>query len=415
MAFELFISARYLRSKQQQRFISLTNALSVLGVSVGVMALIVVIAVMAGFEADLTARILGVESQGLVTPPNGVLSDFTDLADEIGRQEGVAGVSPYIQTQVMLKGPGYSTGAVLRGVDPASARRVQAVPSADTLMKLGTPLVAAAAGKGNSVPGIVLGSQLARSLGLTVGETVHLVTFQGMLSPIGYLPAMKRFRVVGTFSSGMYEYDGTYAFVHLRQAQKLMHMEGAVSGLELRFADLHQADRIAAAIAARLGKGVIVRDWKAMHRILFAVFKLEKAVMFLILALIVLVAAFNIASSLIMMVMEKNKDIAILKAMGAATRSIGRIFVVNGMVIGTVGTIIGGCLGWGLCLLLQHYKFVELPGDVYYITKLPVLLDPLDTAMIVFAALGICLLSTVYPARQAAGVNPIEAIRYGGS
>jgi lipoprotein-releasing system permease protein len=415
MSFEYFISARYLRSRKQPRFISLTNALSVLGVSVGVMALIVVIAVMAGFEADLARRILGVESHAVVARPGGTVVGYGALADSIGRQDGVSAVNPFIQTQVMLKGAGYSTGAVLRGVQPESARQVLTILDDESLAALTERVGVRPLGRPAADPGIILGKELARSLDVVVGESLHLVTFKGMLSPIGYLPAMKRFRVVGLFSSGMYEYDGSYAYVHLAQAQKLMRMPQAVSGIEIRFNDLYQADRLAERIAERLGEEFQVRDWMQMHRSLFAALKLEKAVMFVILALIVLVAAFNIASSLIMMVMEKSKDIGILKAMGARDRSIRTIFVLNGLVIGILGTVIGGSLGWGLCLLLRHYNFVKLPGDVYYITTLPVLLNPVDAIAIVVAAVVICLLSTVYPARQAAGINPVEAIRYGGA
>ena len=249
--------------------------------------------------------------------------------------------------------------------------------------------------RGNSkpwVPGIILGKELARNLGVGKGDAVYLISSQGMISPIGYLPAMKRFKVAGLFESGMYEYDGSLAYINLKDAQKILHMEGAVTGIEVRVKDVYDARNIAEKIVSNLGFPYWAKDWMQMNHNLFSALKLEKTVMFIILALIVLVAAFNIASTLIMMVMGKTKDIAILKAMGAMDSSIRKIFIFNGMIIGSVG---------------------ELPGDVYYISTLPVRLNPMDVLIIAAAALIICFVATLYPARQASKLNPVEAIRYG--
>jgi lipoprotein-releasing system permease protein len=224
---------------------------------------------------------------------------------------------------------------------------------------------------------------------------------------------MKRFKVAGLFTSGMYEYDGSLAYVALPEAQRLLRMGGAVTGIELRVDDIYRAGKIGRSISDALGFPYWTRDWMQMNRNLFSALKLEKTVMFIILVLIVLVAAFNIASTLIMMVMEKTRDIAILKTMGATNKSIRRIFVFNGMIIGAVGTALGVALGFLACFLLDRYKFIELPGDVYYITTLPVRLEFLDAALIAVAALVICFLATLYPARQAARMDPVEAIRYG--
>lgn len=405
MSYETFIAGRYLRSRQRLTFISLITGLSVAGVTVGVMALIVVIAVMAGFEDDLKRRILGVESHVVLMRHGGEFTDYERALERVLATDGVVAATPFVYAQVMLRSAGGASGAVLRGVDPASAGGV--------IRDLDAGLLTEPGGSEDGVPKIVLGTELARSLQVQVGDTVHLISPTGMLSPVGHLPAMRRFAVAGLFSSGMYEFDGTLAYASLSVAQKLLRMGDAVTGIEIRVRDIYNARDIAETIVDTLGFPYWARDWSQMNRNLFSALKLEKTVMFIILALIILVAAFNIASSLIMMVMQKTRDIAILKAMGATDRSIRKIFVFKGMAIGLVGTVLGVCLGFILCVVLQHYPFIELPGDVYYITTLPVKLQLLDVAMIAASALAICFAATLYPARQASRLDPVEAIRYG--
>ena len=230
---------------------------------------------------------------------------------------------------------------------------------------------------------------------------------------MGHLPVMKRFEVIGVFESGLYEYDGSLAYIHLHEAQKVLRMADSVTGIEVRVNKIYQAKNVAEKIVSTLGFPYWAKDWMQMNRNLFSALKLAKTVMFIILALIILVAAFNIASTLIMMVMGKTKDIAILKAMGAQDGSIRKIFMFKGMVIGSVGTTLGVCLGFILCKLLEKYKFIELPGDVYYISTLPVRLEFLDVFIIATAAIVICFVATIYPAHQASKLNPVEAIRYG--
>ena len=411
MSFEYFIGGRYLRAKQKETFISLITMLSIAGVTVGVMALIVVIAVMAGFESDLKQRILGVESHIVLMRHGGSFSDYRKISTQIDTLDGVTAATPFIYTQIMLRSPSGVSGAVLRGIDPDSAGRVIKI-----LKHSGLQNLKQFQGQGNSkslMPGIILGKELARNLGVGEGDAVYLISSQGMISPIGYLPAMKRFKVAGLFESGMYEYDGSLAYINLKDAQKILHMEGAVTGIEVRVKDIYDARNIAEKIVSNLGFPYWAKDWMQMNHNLFSALKLEKTVMFIILALIVLVAAFNIASTLIMMVMGKTKDIAILKAMGAQDSSIKKIFIFNGMIIGFVGTTLGVCLGFIMCELLEKYKFIELPGDVYYISTLPVRLNPMDVLIIAAAALIICFVATLYPARQASKLNPVEAIRYG--
>jgi lipoprotein-releasing system permease protein len=414
MSYEFFIGRRYLRVKKRHAFISLITILSIAGVTVGVMALIVVIAVMAGFESDLKSRILGVESHLVVSREKPPFRSYMQVAEKIQEIRGVQAVAPFVKGQVMLRSASRVSGAVLKGINPDSAGKVIMHLDADELNPRGREASNASGNQnGNVAPGIILGKELARNLGVLKDDAVYVISPRGLLSPVGPLPSMKRFRVVGFFEVGMYEYDGTLAFVRLSEAQKLMHMTDQVSGIEIRLDDIYLAQRVARQIQDRIGSSYLVRDWRQMNKNLFSALALEKAVMFIILALIILVAAFNIASSLIMMVMEKTKDIAMLKAMGASDRSIKKIFILEGMAIGSLGTILGMSLGLGLCLALQRYKFIELPGDVYYITTLPVRLESLDLLLIAASAFLICFFATLYPAKRAAKLNPVEAIRYG--
>lgn len=411
MAFELFIGGRYLKVKQKKAFISLITILSVAGVTVGVMALIVVIAVMAGFESDLKSRILGVESHIVLMNHDGPISNYPEVISYLEGENGIESVTPFVYAQVMLRSSSGVSGAVLRGIDPESAVNVIKAFERDTLQTLSKKRDSLDDPAGSS--SIILGKELARNLGVIEGDSIYLISPRGMISPIGHMPAMRQFKVSGYFESGMYEYDGAFAFVHLKDGQKIMRIGDAVTGIEIRVNDIYKANKIAKKIEKDLGFPYWPRDWMQMNRNLFSALKLEKKVMFIILTLIILVAAFNIASSLIMMVMEKTKDIAILKTMGATNKSIRKIFIYKGLVIGFIGTALGVILGSVLCTLLKYYKFIELPGEVYYITTLPVRLEYFDVILIAVAAMAISFLSTLYPAQQASKLNPVEAIRYG--
>ncbi|MCD4788064.1 MAG: lipoprotein-releasing ABC transporter permease subunit [Desulfobacterales bacterium] len=411
MSFEFFIGSRYLRTKQKQAFISLITVLSIAGVTVGVMALIVVIAVMTGFEYDLKSRILGVESHIVIMRHNGPFSDYRNILEHVENTDGVEAATPFINSQVILRSSLSLSGAVLRGIDPDSADRV--IKNLDKVSLKNLKETDQRKSTSIAMPSIILGKELAKNLGVMQGDPVHLISPRGMISPIGHIPTMKRFKVAGLFESGMYEYDRSLAYMHIKDAQKILRMGDSVNGIEVRVNDIYNARNIAGRIVKELGFQYWARDWMQMNQNLFSALKLEKTVMFIILALIVLVAAFNIASTLIMMVMEKTKDIAILKAMGATNKSIRKIFVFKGIVIGSIGTILGVCLGFILCTVLKYYQFIELPGDVYYITTLPVKLELLDVVIIASAAMAISFLATLYPARQASKLDPVEAIRYG--
>ena len=416
MSFEFFIARRYLKAKRKQAFISIITFLSVSGVAVGVMALVVVIAVMTGAESDFRARILGLEPHIMVMRHDGPFDNYREAGEKVRSLGGVIDASPFIYAQVMLRSAAGVSGALLRGVDPeASTQIVKNVENEVLARELVLSRAPGAEGSEDSeprVPGIVLGADLARTLAVQEGDVIYIVSPRGMMSPIGHIPSMNRFRVTGTFKSGLYEYDNAFCYVHLSEAQKLFRMKDSVTALGVWISDIYKADRLAETIGERLGFPYWTKDWMQMNQSLFSALKLEKTAMFVILILIVLVAAFNIASTLIMMVMEKTRDIAILKAMGASNVQIRKIFVYQGIAIGFVGTSIGLCLGYVLCVLLRHYKFINLP-DIYPFAHLPVKVEALDMLIIGLASMAICYLATLYPARQASRLDPVEAIRYG--
>lgn len=412
MSFEYFIGSRYLRAKQKQAFVSLITILSIAGVMVGVMALIVVIAVMNGFDNDLKARILGGQSHIVLMRHGSAFSQYRQVLADVEKTKGVEAATPYIITQGMLRSKAAAVGAVIRGIDPQTAGRV--MKTLENVSFTNPTTTRHSAEAASEVPGIVLGKELARNLGVIEGDMIHLISPRGMLSPIGHVPAMKQFRVTGFFLSGMYEYDQTFAFIQLEDAQQMLRMGDSVTGIDIRVRDIYKAKEIAENLISKFGFPYWARDWMQMNKNLFRALKMERLVMAIILILIVLVAAFNIASSLIMLVMGKTRDIAILKAMGATTKSIRKIFVFSGMVIGSIGTVLGLCLGLVLCILLKNYDIYELTGDIYYFTTtLPVKIEISWVIAIVSATMAICFLATLYPARQAAKLDPVEAIRYG--
>ena len=411
MSFVTFVSGRYLRTRQKRAFISLITVLSIAGVTVGVMALIVVIAVMAGFESDLKSRIMGIRPHLVLTQKQGDFTGYNQILAKIKPVDGIETASAYITTQVVIRTTTRAAGAVLKGIDAVQGKSVS--DRVDNSRLVTRTASKEPPGENDHLPGIILGKELAANLGVIRGDTVYIILPRGMLSPAGHIPAMIKFQVADLFESGMYEFDGTLAFIDLKQAQKILRMPASVSGIEIRLRDMEKVKEISDTIERLVDGNYTIENWKQMNRNLFSALRLEKTVMFIILALIVLVAAFNIAGSLVMMVMEKRKDIAILKAMGATARSIGRIFVIKGLMIGLVGTVLGTSAGLVLCTLLERYSFIHLPADVYYISTLPVNMKTSDVLLIALCALIICFAATLYPARQAAGINPVEAIRHG--
>ena len=413
MSYELFIGLRYLKAKRKQTFVSLITLISIAGVMVGVTALIVVIAVMNGFKEDLRDKILGVTSHVVISRFDGNISKYQEVRAKVGEVSGVNAATPFIYTQVMISSRKAISGAVLRGIEPKTASKVINLPKN---LRAGSLEELEAENKPEgmrSTPGIILGNELARNIGASRGEPVTVISPLGRLTPLGRVPRSQTFRVAGIFDSGMYEYDSTIAYVSLWAAQRFLGIGDRVTGIEVRVDDIYAADRVARAIGKALdGYPYWSRDWMRMNKNLFSALKLEKIVMFIILTLIILVAAFNIVGTLIMVVIEKTRDIAILKSMGATRRSIMKIFMIEGAVIGLVGTLLGLLGGYTLCTLLATYKFIELPSDVYYISTLPVQMNPLDVALIALAAIVITLAASVYPAWQASRFDPAEAIRY---
>ncbi len=420
MSFEFFIGRRYLRARRKTAFVSLISLLSTAGVSVGVMVMVVVIAVMSGADSELKSRLLGVTSHAVILHHGGPFTDYREPIETIRRVPGVEAATPYIYTQVMLRSPSGIFGSVLRGVDPESAGQVIRTLHPGALKKLAqSASERTITGKMNDpsaplIPGILLGKELAANLGVGEGELVSVVLPRGSGGNVGRMPVIRRFQVIGIYESGLYEFDKAMAYITLSNAQKMLRVEDTISGIEVRVEDVDDARAIADRIVSILGFPYWAQDWMQMNRNLFSALKLQKTVMFVILALIILVAAFNIASTLIMMVMEKTRDIAILKAMGATDRSIKKIFVYKGMVIGGVGTLFGLLSGFILCLLLKEYHFIELPSDVYFFSTLPVSLRIPDVLVIAVSTLLICFLATLYPSHKAAKYNPLEAFRYGG-
>jgi lipoprotein-releasing system permease protein len=409
MGFESFICCRYLKARRKQGFISLISLISISGVALGVTALIVVLAVMTGFTEELRNKILGVNSHIIVQRLTGSISDYQRLLPVILAREGVVGATPYIYAQTMISSGANNTGVVLRGIDPQTA---SSVLSLSGQMQSGTLLDLQSDPDQHHRPGIVIGKQLARKLRVGCHDKIRLLASSGPLTPMGVIPKILTCEVVGIFDTGMYEYDSSLAYVSLTTARNFLKMGDEVHGLELKISDIYQAGEIASALMAALGPGYVAKDWMMMNKNLFSALKLEKTGMFIALVLIVLVAAFNIISTLIMVVMEKTKDIAILKSMGATSKSIMRIFIYEGLIIGFTGTFFGVGGGLGICKLLSRYHFIKLPSDVYPMTTLPVKILPLDVTLIAVSAVLITFLATLYPSWQAARVDPAEALRY---
>lgn len=407
MSFERFVSFRYLRAKRKQKFISLISLISVLGVAVGVMALIVVLSVYTGFTEGLRDQIIGINAHILVQDSSGEIAEPDLLKQQVEQVSGVAAATPYVYAQALITSGAASSGIAIRGIEPASAGKVI---SLDAKMISGT-LGSLAADTGLSA--IILGKEMARQLGVQTGAKIRLISPSGPLTPMGVMPKVQTCAVGGIFATGMYEYDSTMGFVSLETARRLAGMEDSgVHGLEVRVTDVDRANLTAAAIHKQIGQYYSVRDWMQINRNLFAALKLEKLGIFIALDLIVLVAALNIISALVMVVMEKTKDIAILKSMGARTGSIMRIFFYQGIVIGLSGTALGVSLGLGLCTLLKRYKIIELPSNVYPMSTMPVKVVPTDVAVIAVSAMLITLLATLYPSWKASKVRPAEALSY---
>lgn len=411
-SYEFFIGLRYTRAKQRTRFISFISIISVVGMALGMMVLITVLSVMNGFQREIRTRILGVASHVQISGANNTLADWRLIAQQALRHEQVTATAPYINAQGLLTYGSAVRGAFIRGILPQQEERVAEF---EKHMRNGR-LNALQPGQF----GIILGIQLARALGVVVGETVVLVAPQGQVTPAGILPRLKQFTVVGIFNVDHYEYDSGLALIHLEDAQRLFRFGEAVSGVRLKLKDLFQSTAVARDLTRMISAEVYVSDWTMQHANLLRAIQIEKRMMFLIIFLIIAVAAFNIVSSLVMAVKDKQSDIAILRTLGASPGSITKIFMVQGMTIGVLGTLLGVASGVALALNVDSvvlfienlFGFKFFAKDVYLISDLPSELQPPDVVITAAASFLLSLLATIYPSYRAAKVNPAEALRY---
>ena len=406
LPFELHVALRYLLAKRKQAFISVISLISTLGVTVGVMAVIIALAVMTGLQQELRDRILGSQPHIYVSRTGGI-ADYQAEAARLRQIPHVVGAAPAILGRALITASRNQDFISLKGIDPRLEPEVS-----DVARSLQDGSLDALAPKSEEdLDGILLGKDLASNLGVVVGDTVIVLTPEGTLSPMGMIPSRKKLRVAGVFSLGLIEFDSTYGFVSLDVAKRMLSKD-QVDFLQLRVDDIYQAPAIARQVSARLGDQYFTQDWAEMNRSLFSALTLEKIAVSLAIGLIVMVAALNIIASLILLVMEKHRDIAILKTMGASARSVTVVFLLQGLIIGVVGTTVGAAAGWGVSKVFDRYQLIRVPIDIYQVSHLPFTVLPLDFLIVVLVAVLVCFVATIYPSRQAAKLDPVQALRY---
>lgn len=407
MSFALRIALRYIVVRANQSFISLISILSVLSVAIGVAALIVAMSVYTGFSNDIREKVLGANAHIMLLSYNlSVFDEREELLEKLRTAPHVESAHPFLYSEVMLSSSGGVKGLILRGIEPQDEEPISLLKS----LKEGS---VSDLEQDSATQGIVIGEELANLQFLRLGSRVNLLSPSGQSTAAGFTPKLTPFKVVGIFKTGMYEYDSSLAFISLSAGQKLLDIpEGRISGIEILVDDPYKAPQIAQEINELVGNNFYVRDWTEMNANLFAALELEKIGMYLVLAMIVLVGSFSIVTSLVMLVMEKTKDIAILMSMGANTQTIRKIFMLQGTLIGFIGVSLGSFLGLGLCYLLKTYELIELPKGVYPSDTLPILVLPFDVLFITSSALVLCFLATLYPSKKAAKLEPTQALRY---
>ncbi len=407
LPYQAFIALRYLKSKKKHRGLSFNTAISIGGVAVGVMALLVVLSVMSGFHLDLQRKILGANAHIILRDYRGAIRDYPKALETLKTEPDVISAAPFVLGQVMVTYEKRAHGVFIRGIDPSIEAETTEILSHIT--RGGLDLLVTDQPK---APGIILGKELASTLGVTVGDTVNIVSPLGEIGPLGMLPKIRQFKVSGIFEIGMFEYDANLVLTTIPAAQEFFGMKDEISGIEVKIRDVYAAPEVKKRLQERLGMPFYAMDWMQMNKNLFSALKLEKFAMFVILILIILVASFNIISNLIMNVIEKSREIAILKAIGATNRGIMAVFMMQGLSIGLIGTFIGVTGGYVLGYLLNKYQFIKLPADVYYLSHLPVKMGLYDFLAVSISAIIISFIATIYPAWQASKLNPVEPLRY---
>ena len=406
MSFELFVAIRYLLARRRQAFISLISLISMIGVSVGVMALVISLALMTGLQGELRDRLLGSTAHIYVWKTTGI-QNYSEEVESLNQFDNVIGAAPAVLGRGLVSNSLGERFITIKGIDPLLEGKVTDISRSI----IRGSIEALSSDSEEATPGILVGHSLAVELGVDLNDVLTLVTPTGTLSPMGMMPRMRTVQIVGIYDLGLYEFDVAYGFIALDVAKRLMGVE-TIDFIQLRVEDIYQAPIVSEQITAQLGVNYVAQDWAQMNQALFSALGLEKLAISITIGLIVIVAALNIIASLILLVMEKSRDIAILKTMGTSSRRIMHIFMLQGLLIGLTGTFIGATFGYVIARVADYFKLVQIPSDIYQVSHVPFVVQPLDLVVVIVLAVTICFLATIYPSRQASRLDPVQALRF---